>query len=94
MRYWHRLLNYSQANPFGFIELLMLSLAIILLLIWGLMVQWPYLVLSLCYAIGAASSMLVRSFYARVPQKRLNQITALGIIIASFWGFTELWYHS
>lgn len=90
---WRRVLNYSQVNPFGFIEVLMLSLAILLLLLWGLTVQWPYLVLSLSYGIGAALSVLIRSFYWVSPQRRLNQITAMGIILFSVWGFTDLWHH-
>jgi hypothetical protein len=97
MRYWQmtwgRLLNYSQVNPFGFIEVLMLSLAIVLLLVWGMMIQWPYLVLSLSYGIGAGISVLIRSAYFAPTQRRLNQITAIAIILFSLWGFTDLWVH-
>jgi hypothetical protein len=91
MRYWQmtwgRLLNYSQVNPFGFVEVLMLSLAIVLLLVWGMMAQLPYLILSLSYGIGASLSVLIRSAYFTPPQRRLNRITATGIIMLSFWGF-------
>jgi len=97
MRYWQiswsRLLNYSQVNPFGFIEVLMLSLAIVLLLVWGIMIQWPYLVLSLSYGIGAGISVLIRSAHFTPTYRRLNQITAIAIILFSLWGFTDLWVH-
>lgn len=87
MRYWRSLLGYTQVHPFGFIEVLMLSLAMVLLLVWGVTLQWPYLVLSLSYAIGASFSVLVRN------QSRLSQITAMVIIFLSLYSFTDLFHY-
>jgi hypothetical protein len=82
-----RIVIYSQVNPFGLIEILMLSLATVLLLIWNFTLQWPYLVISLSYAIGAASSVLVRSNFMVFPQRGWNRLTALSIIFLSICAF-------
>ncbi|ELR99123.1 hypothetical protein [Gloeocapsa sp. PCC 73106] len=83
-------MRYSNFYPFGLIEVLMLSLAIGLLLVWGITPQWPYLVLSLSYALGASLSVLIRNSLAPYPQNKLNQITAVAIILLSLCSFTDL----
>ncbi len=70
----------------------MLLLAMLLLLIWGITDQWPYLVLSLSYVIGASMSILVRE--AQVPSSypRLLQLTAVLLLIISLSGFLAMNY--
>ncbi len=67
--WWQSLVLSSQQNPPRFVEAMMLVLAIalllVLLLIWRSTDQWPYLVLSLSYGIGASVSILVRETQGR-----------------------------
>lgn len=78
--WWQTLTWASQENPPRFIESLMLSLAIALLmflvLVWHDSQQWPYLVLSLSYGIGASTSILVREMYVQSSQPRFTPVTA------------------
>lgn len=90
MRLWQSLLGYAQGDPFSFIEALMLSLALGLLLIWGFTTQWPYLVLALSYGIGAASSILSRIHTLTYRRRHLSQITATTIIILSCVALVDL----
>ncbi|MEB3336411.1 MAG: hypothetical protein VKJ46_03045 [Leptolyngbyaceae bacterium] len=86
----------SQSNPPQFVELLMLLLAIALLLVWGIAdavwgmrAGWPYLVLSLSYAIGSAVSTLVRETILPSPQPRLTQVIAVLLLLVSLYSFTD-----
>lgn len=95
--WWNGLLLAAEANPPQFVELLMLVLAILLLLIWGstdllwgIKKGWPYLVLSLSYAVGAAISTLVREALIPSPEPRPAQVTAILLLIVSFYSFTDL----
>jgi hypothetical protein len=90
MRLWQGLLTYGQQHPWNLMEVLMLSLAIALLVVWGITEQWPYLVLSLSYAIGASVLVLIRSYYFPHPQKRITQTTAILCIICSVCSFADL----
>lgn len=91
-RFWlNTLILSSQYNPPRFVELLMLLLAITLLAIWQIVpAEWPYLVLSLSYVIGASISILVREAIAPSPQPRATQITAFLLLIISIYGFADL----
>ena len=88
--FWHTVVILSQYNPPRFIELLMLLLAIVLLVIWGETDQWQYLALSLSYVVGASTSILIREALIPSPQPRLTQVTAVLLLIISFYGFTDL----
>jgi multisubunit Na+/H+ antiporter MnhE subunit len=95
MRPWQFWLNTlilsTQHNPPRFVELVMLTLAMILLGIWSLMPQqWPYLVLSLSYIIGSSFSILVRESLCPQPQFQLTHVTALLLLIISVYSFAEL----
>lgn len=78
MRFWQRWYNNlqqaCQQNPPRVVEAIMLILAILLLLFliltWQGLEQWPYLILSLCYCLGASVSLLVREThrYGQRPQ--------------------------
>lgn len=90
-RFWfNTLILTSQYNPPRFVELLMLLLAIILLGIWQITPNWPYLALSLSYIIGASLSILVREAIAPSPQIRVTQVTAILLLIISIYGFVDL----
>jgi len=80
----------SQQNPPRFIELLMLLLAMVLLGIWQILPNWPYLVLSLSYVVGASISILIRETCLPSPQPRVTQMTAVLLLIISIYGFTVL----
>lgn len=90
-RFWlNTLILSSQYNPPRFVELLMLLLAIMLLGIWSFTPNWPYLVLSLSFVIGASISILVREAIAPSPQMRATQVTAVLLLIVSIYGFADL----
>ena len=90
-RFWlNTLILSSQYNPPRFVELLMLLLAIMLLGIWSVTPNWPYLVLSLSFVIGASISILVREAIAPSPQMRATQVTAVLLLIVSIYGFADL----
>ncbi len=90
-RFWlYTLILSSQHNPPRFVELLMLLLSMTLLGIWQIVPDWPYLVLSLSYVIGASISILVREAIAPSPQPRATQITAVLLLIVSIYGFAQL----
>lgn len=95
--WWDTIVFASTYNPPQFVELLMLLLAIALLLVWGaadivwgFRQGWPFLVLSLSYAIGAAVSTIVREAMMPSSQPRLTQITAVLLLIISFYSFSDL----
>lgn len=90
-QYWlDTLILSTQHNPPRFVELVMLSLAMILLGIWSMTAQWPYLVLSLSYIIGSSFSILIRESLGPRPQFQLTHITAVLLLIISFYSFAEL----
>ncbi len=59
---WPTLILASRAHPPRFVELLMLSLATIMLLLWLWQDRWPYVVLSASYVFGAGMSIWVREW--------------------------------
>ncbi|WP_366665030.1 hypothetical protein [Microcoleus sp. bin48.metabat.b7b8b9.023] len=80
----------SQQNPPRFVELVMLTLAMIFLGLWSITLQWQYLTLSLSYIIGSSFSILVRESMGPRPQFQLTHLTALLLLIISFCSFAEL----
>ncbi|WP_445251656.1 hypothetical protein [Microcoleus sp. LAD1_D1] len=80
----------TQHNPPRFVELVMLTLAMILLGLWSVTLQWQYLTLSLSYIIGSSFSILVRESIGPQPQFQLTHLTALLLLIISFYSFAEL----
>jgi multisubunit Na+/H+ antiporter MnhE subunit len=94
MRLWQfwldTLILSTQHNPPRFVELVMLTLAMILLGIWSVTAQWQYLVLSLSYIIGSSFAILVREFLGPRPQFQLTHVTAVLLLIISFYSFAEL----
>jgi hypothetical protein len=94
MRLWqswsYAVYLFIRQYPPRFIEVLMLLLAMSLLLIWGLVGQWPYLVLSLSYVIGSSISVLVREFCFPSYQPRLTQLTALVLLVISLFSLADL----
>jgi hypothetical protein len=93
MRFWRFWLNSvvlsSQSDPPKFIEALMLTLALVLLGIWGSTQQLPYMILCLSYAIGASVSILVREAIAPSPQTQISRLTALLLFLVSLYGFID-----
>jgi hypothetical protein len=90
-QYWlDTLILSTQHNPPRFVELVMLSLAMILLGLWTVTSQWQYLTLSLSYIIGSSFSILVRESLGPRPQFQLTHLTALLLLIISFYSFAEL----
>ena len=94
MRPWQNWLDTlilsTQHNPPRFVELVMLTLAMVLLGLWSLTGEWPYLALSLSYIIGSSFSILVRESIGPRPQFQLTHLTALLLLIISFYSFAEL----
>ncbi len=88
--WWHTLVIYAQQNPPRLIELIMLVLAMFLLVVWSLIEQWPYLVLSLSFVVGSSVSILVREAIAPSHQPQLTQATAILLLMISMYGFADL----
>lgn len=88
--WWQNLRSGIEYNPPGFIELIMLTLAIILLLCWSATDQWQYLVLCLSYVVGSSTSILVREALAPSPQIQVSQFTALVLLILGVYSFADL----
>lgn len=94
MRLWNFWLNSfilaSQYNPPKFVELLMLTLAVAMLLIATILPDKPYLVLGLSLVLGASISILVREAIAPSPQRKITQFTALLLLLITIYGFVDL----
>jgi zinc transporter ZupT len=101
MRLWNFWINTlilsSQYNPPRFIELLMLTLAIAMLIIATIIPDKPYLVLGLSFVSGASISILVREAistindsHSPVYQRLITQFTALLLLGISIYGFADL----
>ena len=94
MRPWEYWLNTvilsAVHHPPRFVELVMLTLAMIFLGLWSVTLQWQYLTLSLSYIIGSSFSILVREYIGPRPQFQLTHLTALLLLIISFYSFAEL----
>ncbi len=88
--WWQNIRSGVQYNPPGFIELIMLLLAIILLLFWSVTNQWQYLVLCLSYVVGSSTSILVREGMTPSPQIQASQLTAIILLILSVYSFADL----
>ncbi|NEP02995.1 MAG: hypothetical protein F6K58_30975 [Symploca sp. SIO2E9] len=89
--WWRTLVLSSQYNPPEFIEHLMILWTLILGLWWGFLPDWPHLVLSASFALGAAMSMLVRELMA--PSSRQRSVSVLAILVLlsySIYAFTQL----
>ena len=90
-QYWlDTLILSTQQNPPRFVELVMFTLAMILLGLSTVTLQWQYLTLSLSYLIGSSFSILVRESLGPRPQFQLTHLTALLLLIISFYSFAEL----
>lgn len=90
-RYWFQtILLSTQDNPPRFVELVMLSLAMLLILGWGFSGKWPFLVLSLSYVLGSSVSVLVRETFLPSAYPRLVQLTAVVLIFMSVYILVEL----
>lgn len=94
MRYWHFWLNTfilsSQYNPPRFVELLMLTVAIVMLGVATILPDRPYMVLGLSLVVGASISILVREAIAPSPQSKMTKFTALILLFISLYGFFDL----
>jgi hypothetical protein len=94
MRLWHfwwrTLVLSTQYNPPEFIELMMTSLTMALLVSWEFTHHWAYLVLSSSFAIGAAVSMWIREMMIPSPHPRVVQVLAILLLIYSFYAFADI----
>lgn len=88
--WWQNIRTGIQYNPPGFMELIMLILAIILLLCWSATDKWQYLVLCLSYVMGSSTSILVREALAPSPQIQVSQFTAVILLILCAYSFVDL----
>ncbi|MEA5576291.1 hypothetical protein [Anabaena sp. UHCC 0451] len=94
---FNNLILSSQYNPPRFIELMMLSLAIAMLIIATITPDRPYLVLGLSFVLGASISILVRELISTMdhahpfsPQRLITQFTAFLLLGISIYGFADL----
>ena len=98
MRFWRFWLNAvilsTQHNPPRFVELLMLSLAIVMLAISTVFPQQEaFLILGLSFVVGASLSILVREAISPSPRSLMTQITAILLLLVSIYGFADLIQH-
>jgi len=85
--WWRTLVLSTQYNPPEFVELIMTSLTMALLVSWMLTPAWPYLVLSSSFALGAAISMWVRQLIAPSPHPCVLKLLAVLLLIYSLYAF-------
>lgn len=85
--WWTTLILTSEYNPPRFVELMMLLLAMATLGLWGITDKWPFLGLSLSYVVGSSTSILVRETIAPSAYGRITQVTAVMLLIISFYCF-------
>lgn len=88
--WWNTLILSSQYNPTWLVECLMLALTSTLFVVWTLKGNWPYLMLSSSYALGAAMSIWVREAIAPSNQPRLMRAIAILSFIYSLYSFADL----
>jgi multisubunit Na+/H+ antiporter MnhE subunit len=88
--WWRTLILSTQYNPPEFIELMMTSLTMALLVSWEFTHHWAYLVLSSSFAIGAAVSMWIREMMIPSPHPRVVQVLAILLLIYSFYAFADI----
>jgi multisubunit Na+/H+ antiporter MnhE subunit len=88
--WWRTLILSTQYNPPEFIELMMTSLTMALLVSWEFTHHWAYLVLSSSFAIGAAVSMWIREMMIPSPHPRVVQVLAILLLLYSFYAFADI----
>ncbi|MEY3870058.1 MAG: hypothetical protein RLZZ338_3949 [Cyanobacteriota bacterium] len=79
--FWQNIILLIQSEPPRLIELVMLSLAIILGICWLTNYHWPYLVLSVSYAVGSATSLWIRELI--LPSSQVRFLIATGVLLLS-----------
>ena len=90
-RSWRETLILStQYNPPQFVEVVMLLLGILLLFIWTVTGQWPYLVLSLSYVVGSSTAMLVRETLFPSSRLKLTQTMAVLLLLMSSYTLVDV----
>jgi hypothetical protein len=88
-RFWWQTLRVSaQNNPPQFIEIVMLSLAVVLMLAWLFTQAWPYLILGVGYTLGSASSIWVRELIAPHPQRRIFHASIVLVLTLILFGLS------
>ena len=80
--WWRSLIFALQYHPPEFLEQIMVMLAILLAMTWGITNAWQYLILSSSYAIGASISIWVREAIAPSPQSSIAK--TLGFILLAY----------
>ncbi|MDX2098625.1 MAG: hypothetical protein SFW36_12685 [Leptolyngbyaceae cyanobacterium bins.59] len=88
--WWNTFILINQRYPSWIVELLMVALASVLLLVWEVMPQWPYLVLSLSYAVGCAASILVRESVTPSHHPHIYRFMAVLLMLFGLRGFLDL----
>lgn len=88
--WWRSLVFSTQYNPPEFVELMMTSLTMALLVSWEFTHAWAYLVLSSSLSLGAAVSMWVREIIIPSPHPRVVKILAVLLLVYSFHAFAEV----
>ena len=88
--WWRTLIFSTQHNPPEFVELIMTSLTMALLVSWEFTHNWPYLVLSSSFAIGAAVSMWIREMIRPSAHPRVVQVLAVLLFIYSFYALADV----
>lgn len=78
---WQNIILLIQSEPPRLIELVMLSLAIILGICWLTNYHWPYLVLSVSYAVSSATSLWIRELI--LPSSQVRFMLATGVLLLS-----------
>lgn len=89
--WWRTLIFSTQHNPHEFIEHLMMFLAFALVVRWGITYEWPYLVLSSSFALGAAVSIGIREMLVNSHRPRAAIIFVVaGLVLYSLYTFDIL----
>ncbi len=89
--WWRTIFLSSQQNPPRFIEALMTVFALILLIIWIIKPDWPYLLLCLTYILGSSASIWVSELISPSSPAKII-LASLGVFFSILLLIFSLYY--
>lgn len=88
--WWRTFVQSSMDHPLQFVDLVLSISAVGWLGVWLIEQEWPYLALGSSYAVGLATTTLVREAIAPSPHAQVVRASALLLLIISVCSFADL----
>ncbi|MBD2313621.1 hypothetical protein H6G20_18290 [Desertifilum sp. FACHB-1129] len=88
--WWQTFLQSTLDHPVQCVDLVLSISAVGWLAVWLIEQQWPYLVLGSSYAVGLATTTLVREAIAPSPHAQVVRASALLLLIISICSFVDV----